>query len=66
MVQITQCEGAILTKKIISMGNGWLKEQDQQFFNNSILALEKRWTKCISVTGDHVEKCQNIVYTSCD
>jgi len=37
------------------MGNGWLKEQDQQFFNNSFQALEKHWTKCISVAGDYVE-----------
>jgi len=33
-----------------------LKEQDQQFFNNSFRALEKCWTKCISVAGDYVEK----------
>jgi len=38
------------------MGNDGLKEQDQQFFNNSFPDSEKRWTKCISVAGDHVEK----------
>jgi len=38
------------------MGNGWLKEQDQQFFNNSFRASEKRWTKCISLAGNYVEK----------
>jgi len=38
------------------MGNGWLKEQDQQFFINSFRALEKRWTKCIAVARDYVEK----------
>jgi len=43
-------------KKVICMGNGWLKEQDQQFFNNSFRALEKCWTKCISVAGDYAEK----------
>jgi len=36
------------------MANGWLKEQDQQY--NGIRALEKRWTKCISLEGDYVEK----------
>jgi len=30
---------------------GWLEEQDQQFFYSGIQALEKRWTKCISVAA---------------
>ena len=30
--------------------NGRMEERDQQFFNNVIRALEKRGTKCISVT----------------
>jgi len=38
------------------MANGWLKEQDQQFFYNIIRALEKHWTKYISVAGNYVEK----------
>jgi len=41
---------------IICMTNGWLEDQEQQFFYNRIRALEKRWTKCISVAGDYVEK----------
>jgi len=36
--------------------NGWLKNQQQQFFYNGIRAMEKRWTKCISVAGVYVEK----------
>jgi len=36
--------------------NGWLEDQEQQFFYNGIRVLEKRWTKCISVAGDCVEK----------
>ena len=43
-------------EKVICMGNGWLKGQDQQFFNNCFRALEKCWTKCVSVAGDYVEK----------
>jgi len=38
------------------MANGWLEDQEQQFFYNSIRALEKRWTKCISVAAVYVEK----------
>jgi len=36
--------------------NGWLEDQEQQFFYNGIRALEKRWTKCISVAGVYVDK----------
>jgi len=43
-------------KDILCTTNGWLEDQDQQFFYNGIRALEKRWTKCISVEGDYVEK----------
>jgi len=34
----------------------WLDGQDQQFFYNGIRALKKRWTRCISIEGDYVEK----------
>jgi len=43
-------------KNIICTTNGWLKDQEQQFFHNGIRALEKPWTKCISVAGEYVEK----------
>jgi len=36
--------------------NGWLKDQEQQFFYNGIRALEKCWTMCILVAGEYVEK----------
>ena len=32
---------------VICMANGWLEDQQQQFFYNGIQALEKCWTKCI-------------------
>jgi len=35
--------------------NSWLEDQEH-FFYNGIRALEKRWTKCISVAGVYVEK----------
>jgi len=38
------------------MANGWLKEQDQQFFYNGIRVLEKCQIKCISVAGSNAEK----------
>jgi len=43
--------------------NGWLENQHQQLFYSGIGASKKRWTKCISVAGDCVEKWQNTIYT---
>ena len=43
-------------KDTIGMANGCQKEQDQRVFYNGIQALEKRWTKHISIAGDYVEK----------
>jgi len=39
---------------IICTANGWLKEQDEQFWYNGMCALEKGWIKCILVAGDYV------------
>jgi len=43
-------------ENVIFTANGWLEDQEQQFFYNGIRALEKCWTKCISVAGEYVEK----------
>ena len=58
-------KGQFWEGNVICTANGWLKEQDRQFFYNRIRALEKYWTKCISVAGN-VEKWQNMMYISCD
>jgi len=51
-------KGCIFTDDddITSTANSWLEYQDRQFFYNGIRALEKCWTKCISVEEDYVEK----------
>jgi len=41
---------------VICTANGWLEDQYQEFIYSGIQALENRWTKCISVEGDYVEK----------
>ena len=44
----------------------WLAEdQHQKFFYSRIRALEKCWTKCISVGGNCVGKWQDIMYIFC-
>jgi len=40
----------------ICTANGWLEDQEPQFFYNGLRALEKRWTKCIAIAGDYDEK----------
>ena len=41
---ITHC---ILHSYSYCMANGWLEDQEQQFFYNGIRALGKCWTRCI-------------------
>jgi histone-lysine N-methyltransferase SETMAR len=41
---------------VMSAVNTWLEDQNKEFFSTGIRALEHRWTKCISVQGDYVEK----------
>jgi len=41
---------------VICTTNGWLEDQEQQFFYNGIRVSEKRWTKCNSVAGECVKK----------
>jgi len=55
-VQISPCEGAILRGNVSCTVNGWLKEQDQQFFYNGIRPLDKSRTKCILVAENYDEK----------
>ena len=40
---------------VIWTANGWLEDQDKQFFYNGIQALEKRWIKCISAERGYVK-----------
>jgi len=42
-------------ENVICTPNGWLNEQDQQFFNNGIRALEKPRTKVVYFIENYVE-----------
>jgi len=42
-------------RNVICTANGWLEDQEQQFFYNRMRTLKKPWTKCISVAGEYVE-----------
>ena len=41
-----------------STTEGWLESREENFFLKGIQELEHRWTKCINVGGDYVEKCE--------
>ena len=43
-------------ENVICTANGWLEDQEQQFFYNGMRTSEKPWTKCILVAGEYVEK----------
>jgi len=43
-------------ENVICTANGWLEDQEQQIFYNVMIILEKRWTRCISVSGEYVKK----------
>ena len=36
--------------------NVYFEDLQENYFNQGIDMLEKRWTKCIEVSGDYVEK----------
>ena len=36
--------------------NDYFEEPPENYFNQGVELLEKRWTKCIKVSGDYVEK----------
>ena len=44
--------------------NGWLEDQEQQFFYNGIRASVKCWTRCILVAEEYVKKSQNTICIS--
>ena len=41
---------------VIHAVEAYLQAQDASFFQEGIAMLERRWTKCVEVRGDYVEK----------
>ena len=37
----------------------WVREKDPGFFNSGLMALEHRWSKCIILEGNYIEKEEN-------
>ena len=34
----------------------WVNEKDPDFFSSGLMALEHRWSKCITLEGNYIEK----------
>ena len=41
---------------VIAAVNEYLEDQEQDFYLEGISKLEQRWTKCIALKGDYIEK----------
>lgn len=41
---------------VVASVHDFLRDQEEDFFRKGILGLEKRYTKCINLKGDYVEK----------
>lgn len=43
-------------QEVIESTNGYFEQLEESSYRNGIKALEYRWTKCIELQGDYVEK----------
>ena len=34
----------------------WVNGKDPDFFSSGLMALEHRWSKCITIEGNYIEK----------
>ena len=41
---------------VIATVNEYLEDQEKDFYLEGISKLEQRWTKCIALKGDYIEK----------
>ena len=41
---------------VIAAVNEYLEDQEKDFYLEGISKLEQRWTKCIALKGDYIEK----------
>ena len=44
------------TKKVVAAVEEWVRDKDPGFFSSGLMALEHRWSKCIILVGNYIEK----------
>ena len=43
-------------EEVVSAVEEWVNEKDPDFFSSGLMALEHRWSKCITLEGNNIEK----------
>ena len=43
-------------KEVVAAVEEWVKNKDLGFFSSGLMALEHRWSKCIILEGNYIEK----------
>ena len=43
-------------KEVVAAVEEWVRDKDPSFFSSGLMALEHRWSKCIILEGNYVEK----------
>ena len=47
-------------EEVVMAVEEWLNEKDPDFFSSELMALEHRWSKCITLEGNYIEKKRQI------
>ena len=42
--------------KVVAAAEEWVRDKDPGFFSSELMALEHRWSKCIILEGNYIEK----------
>ena len=43
-------------EEVVAAVEEWVKDKDPGFFSSGLMALEYRWSKCIILEGNYIEK----------
>ena len=43
-------------EKVVTAVEEWVNGNDPDFFSSGLMALEHRWSKCITLEGNYIEK----------
>ena len=43
-------------EEVVAAVEEWVRDKDSGFFNSGLMALEHRWSKCIILEGNYIEK----------
>ena len=43
-------------EEVVTAVEVWINRKDPDFFSSGLMALEHRWSKCITLEGNNIEK----------